>query len=197
MTAEQSFADLMGRLRAGDAGAAAELFQRYAHRLVGLARGRLDRLTRRLVDPEDVLQSVFRSFFERHAAGQFDLADWDGLWAMLVVLTLRKCGRQVRRFRAARRDLRREAGPDRAEVADWEALADGPTPAEAAALCDLLGELRQRCGADDWPLVALSLQGLSQAEVGAQAGCTERTVRRVLARTRLRLKRLLGEGEGD
>jgi RNA polymerase sigma-70 factor (ECF subfamily) len=197
MTAEHSFADLMNRLRAGNPEAAAELFQRYGHRLVGLAQGHLDRLTRRLVDPEDVLQSVFRSFFARHAAGQFDLADWDGLWAMLVVLTLRKCGRQMRRFRAARRDLRRETGPDRAEVADWEALADGPSPAEAVALCDLLGQLRERCGTDDWPLVALSLQGFSQAEIGSRAGCTERTVRRVLARARLRLQRLLDEGEGD
>ncbi len=195
MTAQPSFADLMDRLRAGDAQAAAQLFERFSHRLVALAQGHLDERTRRLVDPEDVLQSVFRSFFLRHAEGQFELAGWDGLWAMLVVLTLRKCGRKVRYFRAARRDLRREEAP-RIESPEWEALAEGPTPAEAAALCDLLDQLRQRSGADDWPLVALSLQGHTHAEIAAQVGCTERTVRRVVARTRQRVERLLGDAEG-
>ena len=195
MTAEPSFADLMDRLRAGDPEAASQLFDRFAHRLVALAQGRLDPRTRRLVDPEDVLQSVFRSFFLRHAEGQFSLANWDGLWAMLVVLTLRKCGRQVRHFRAARRDVRREELPRAEDEAEWEALADGPTPAEAAVLCDMLDQLRQRCGADDWPIVALSLQGHTHAEIGTQVGCTERTVRRVIARARQRVERLYGDAE--
>lgn len=195
MTAEPSFTDLMGRLRAGEPAAAEQLFHRFAHRLVGLAQGHLDARTRRLVDPEDVLQSVFRSFFLRHADGQFTLNDWDGLWAMLVVITLRKCGRRVNHFRAARRDLRREVAPPRDEAeAEWQALAEGPTPGEAAALCDLLDQLRARSG-EDWPMLALSLQGHTQAEISATAGCTERTVRRVLARARQRLQKLLGAEE--
>lgn len=189
MTAESSFTNLMGRLQAGDADAAGLVFERFAHRLLALARGHLDGRTRRLVDPEDVLQSVFRSFFARHADGQFELIDWNGLWAMLVVLTLRKCGRKVRHLRAARRDVRRE------DAAEWESLADGPTPDEAAALCDLLDALRQRCGAEDWPLVALCLHGHTHAEVADRAGCTERTVRRVVARARQRLQRLCGDAE--
>jgi RNA polymerase sigma-70 factor (ECF subfamily) len=195
MSPESSFADLMARLRAGDATAAAQFFERFAHRLVALAQGHLDGLTRRLVDPEDVLQSVLRSFFVRHAGGQFELADWDGLWAMLVVMTLRKCGRQVHRFRAARRDVRREVTlpVGRDELVEWEALADGPTPAEAATLCDLIEQLRRSSGPDDWPVVALCLQGHTHLEVANQVGCTERTVRRVAARTRQRLQRLCGE----
>src|SRR5262249_34684614 len=148
------------------------------HRLVALAQGHLDGTTRRLVDPEDVLQSVLRSFFVRHAGGQFQLADWDGLWAMLVVMTLRKCGRQVHRLRAARRDVRREVAlpVGRDGLREWEARAAGPTPAEAAALCDLIDHLRHASGPDDWPIVALCLQGHTHAEVAAQVGCTERTV---------------------
>src|SRR5690242_9456367 len=61
VASEPSFADLMARLRAGDDAAAAALFQRFATRLIALARGRLDGLVRRKVDPEDVVQSVFRS----------------------------------------------------------------------------------------------------------------------------------------
>ena len=70
MPQSESFDDVMGRLRAGDQSAAAtEIFQRFARRLIGLARTRLDDRVRSKVDAEDVLQSVFRSFFVRQAVG--------------------------------------------------------------------------------------------------------------------------------
>jgi hypothetical protein len=31
-----------------------------------------------------VLQSVYRSFFLRHAEGEFAFTGWDGLWALLI-----------------------------------------------------------------------------------------------------------------
>jgi DNA-directed RNA polymerase specialized sigma24 family protein len=49
-----------------DEQAARENFDRFARRLIGLARTRLDRRIRQKIDPEDVVQSVFRSFFTRH-----------------------------------------------------------------------------------------------------------------------------------
>ena len=42
-----------------------------------MARLRLDSRIRQKVDPEDVLQSVYKSFFLRCGAGQFDLSGWD------------------------------------------------------------------------------------------------------------------------
>ena len=37
----------------------------------------------------------------------FELSGWDGLWSLLTLITLRKCGHQTRHFRAACRDVRR------------------------------------------------------------------------------------------
>ena len=59
----------MERLRAGDDEAAREVFDRFARRLVGLARRRFDRRLAHRVDPEDVVQSAFKSFFVRHREG--------------------------------------------------------------------------------------------------------------------------------
>src|SRR5262245_42851991 len=134
MSAHRSFDDVMARLRAGDPGAATLVFERFAQRLMGLARARLDGPTRRKVDPEDVLQSVFRSFFLRHAAGQFQFEGWDGLWGMLVLLTVRKCGRTAEKFRRGRRNVQREVAlnGDADGAPSWEALAREPTPEEAA-----------------------------------------------------------------
>ena len=187
MAPAQSFDDLMVRLRAGDPEAAARVFERFAHRLIGLARARWAGRSGKL-DPEDVLQSVFRSFFARHAGGQFHFDGWEGLWAMLVLLTVRKCGRQARHLRAACRDLRREAADN--DDLDWEGLAREPSPEEAAALSDLLAELLHRSPESEWPILSLSLQGYTQSEISARVGCTERTVRRVLTRMRDRLQRL-------
>src|SRR5437870_434016 len=98
MPPDPDFRQIMERLGRGDPEAAREVFRRFARRLVGLARQRLDARLRQKLDPEDVVQSVFRSFFSRQAGGQFDLDDWDGVWALLTLITLRKCGHRVEHF---------------------------------------------------------------------------------------------------
>src|ERR1700722_4305434 len=65
MAADDSFGLLMGGLQGGDAEAAGALFHRFAQRLIALARQRLEPRLRSKVDPEDILQSVFKSFFRR------------------------------------------------------------------------------------------------------------------------------------
>jgi len=101
---------------------------------VRLAATRLPRVLAAKVDPEDVVQLVFRSFFARYADARFTLEGWDNLWTVLTVLTVRKCGHRLRHFRADRRDVQCESPP----VADpgtsekgWEAAAPEPTPSEA------------------------------------------------------------------
>src|SRR5437773_8401023 len=100
MAASDSFGDLMARLTAGDDAAATVLFRRYAQRLIALARHRLDAALPHKEDAEDVVQSVFRSFFTRHRGGQILLADWDSLWSLLTLITVRKCVNRIQYFRA-------------------------------------------------------------------------------------------------
>src|SRR5262245_38849503 len=68
---------LMQLLGAGDEEAARQVVDRYIDRLVALARQRLSQRLASRVDPEDVVQSVFRTFFVRVRAGQFHIADQD------------------------------------------------------------------------------------------------------------------------
>ena len=90
MGPHDSFLELAARLRAGDQGAAPTSS---AASPAGSSRWhcRTQRPSRRKLDPEDVVQSVYRSFFGRYQAGQFDLATWDALWSLLTVITVRKC----------------------------------------------------------------------------------------------------------
>src|SRR4051812_33906158 len=83
--------ELLARVRQGDQAAAAAVFDLYKRRLLGLARSHLDARLRGKVDPEDVVQSVFRSYFRRQTDGRFDVQDWDQLWSLLAMITVRKC----------------------------------------------------------------------------------------------------------
>src|SRR5262245_39777272 len=109
MAYDVTFASLMARLRSGEEAAAREVFERFAGRLVALSRGRFSHLLARKVDPEDVVQSAFKSFFVRHRAGKLDVGDCDGLWNVLTLITLRKCADRAEYFLADRRDASREA----------------------------------------------------------------------------------------
>ncbi len=193
MSESASFDDVVNRLRCGDEDAATEIFGRFSDRLINLARKRLDARMRRKVDPEDVIQSVFRSFFVRQDKGQFELGGWDSLWGLLVCITLRKCGRQVALLRAGRRDIGREmsaVASDQESRRQWEAIAREPTPDEVASLTETLEHLMGGLDEKQQQIVVLRLQGHTIPEIGQQVGRTERTVHRVLGRVRDAVDRL-------
>jgi RNA polymerase sigma-70 factor (ECF subfamily) len=198
MASDPSFADVMARLRAGQNDAATQVFNRFASRLLTLARKQLDPLVLQKVDPEDVVQSVFRSFFVHNISGRFgEFESWDNLWGMLVVLTQWKCGRRMDYFHAACRDVDREVSaevPARDEsYADLGVRDDEPTPAEAAMLTDTVERLMKCLEGSHREVLTLSLQGYAPAEISGQLGCTERTVYRVLERVKQWLEAMRGE----
>lgn len=196
MCPEPTFDVLMERLRRGDQRAAQQIFQRFAQRLIGLARSRLEPAMRGKVDPEDVMASVFKSFFLRHAEGQFEFDDWDGLWSLLTVITLRKCGHKVEHYRAACRDVLREVplvGPQDESGIAWEAVAREPAPSEAIMLTETLEQVLRGLDGSDREIVELGLQGYKASEISVRLGRAERSVYRLLERVKKRLQRLCTE----
>jgi RNA polymerase sigma-70 factor (ECF subfamily) len=201
MLADQSFKDVMARLRVGDNEAATRVFNRYASQLIELAQKKLHPKIRRKVDPEDVLQSVFRSFFTRQAAGKLDEPEtWDNLWGLLVFLTLRKCGRRIHYFHLACRDVDREVSDRAADQSgeNWEPSAEGPTPEEEAMLTEAIEQLMNRLEGRHREILSLRLQGYTPVEISVLVGCTERQVFRVLERVKgiLESMRLENENKG-
>jgi RNA polymerase sigma-70 factor (ECF subfamily) len=197
MADDDTFSRLMDRLRSGEDAAAREVFERFAGRLVALARGRLNRLLARKIDPEDVVQSAFKSFFVRHRAGTLDVSNRDGLWNMLTLITLRKCADRAKYFLAERRDAAREAtgldggnGPD----ASLLALDRQPRPEEAVILAETVEHLFRAVSTHERPILELSLQGYTAAEISVRLGRPERSVRRLREHIRKRLERLREAG---
>lgn len=190
-----SFPDLMARLQGGDQHAAFEVFHEYSRRLAGLARTRLQGAIAAKVDPDDILQSVFRSFFLRHRDGQFELDGWDALWSLLTVITLRKCGRQVDYFQAACRSLSREAQPpaqnDEETYASCQAIARDPTAEEAAQLAETVEAILADLTPRDRHIVEKTLAGETPASISIEVQCSERTVERVRAKLQTKLESMI------
>lgn len=191
--AEESFLDLKGRLLLRDDDAARDIFERYSSRLVALARSRLSPQLREKLDPEDVAQSVFKSFFTRQAEGQIELVNWDSLWGLLALLTIRKCARRAEYFQADRRNIQREASPSpnsEDNSMGWKIVSTEPTPEQAVVLSETIARLMEDLSEREREMLSQSLQGYTPDEVANAVGCSARTVRRLLQSIRDRLSEM-------
>jgi RNA polymerase sigma-70 factor (ECF subfamily) len=188
-----SFAEFLAKLQARDGDAARELFRRFTHQLIAVARTRFDGLLRDKVDPEDVVQSAFKSFFLRYGEGNLEVANWNGLWGLLTLITMRKCAERVAYHRAQCRDATRDTpqAPGTGVEAPWQAaVAREPTPLEAVELGETLERLFRELDEHERPILELSLQGYTTQEISAKLGRVERTVRRLRERIRTRLEQM-------
>jgi RNA polymerase sigma factor (sigma-70 family) len=183
--------NLMARWRQGDQQAADALFVRYATRLIALARSRLSsRLAQRL-DPEDVVQSVYQSFFVGARNGKFELHGPGDLWRLLVALTVNKLQHQVERHTADKRSVELErnfGGEDSLCGLQPQLFAREPTPEEAAALTDEVEQLMRKLEPLERQMLELRLQGCNLEEIACATQLSERTVCRVLDRVKLLLQ---------
>ena len=101
---------LVSDFKAGSEAAAQELFDRYCERLMRLAKRRIGQRMISRVDPEDVLQSAFRTFFNRVRNDEFSFREETDLFKLLVRLTVHKTLRQIAFHRAAKRNPESEVG---------------------------------------------------------------------------------------
>jgi len=177
---------LLRRVQSGEAAAATELYSRYAARLRGLARTWIGGDLQPRFDADDVLQSVFRTFFRRAAAGQYHVPKGEELWGLLLVIALNKLRGLAAHHRAAKRSVRSTAAYELAEQ-----RAD-PTEAEAGQILRMLvAELLEELPPASARLVELRITGHSVDEIVAATQRSKRTVERVLQTFRARLQELI------
>jgi hypothetical protein len=171
-----------------------QLWQRYFHRLVGLARQKLADSPRRVADEEDVALSAFASFCEGAEQGRFpELTDRDGLWRLLVVITARKAG-HLRRDQAC---LKRGGGLDEAgqnSERGWlgEILSREPDPAFATMAADEHRRLMEALPEELRTVALMRMQGHGVAEIAARLRYVERSIKRKLQLIRELWERELG-----
>jgi RNA polymerase sigma factor (sigma-70 family) len=193
MFEQDTFADFLRRLRAGDEQAAADLVRRYEGVIRREARLQMtDPRLCRLLDSIDISQSVLASFFARAAAGQYELDRPEDLMRLLVRMAHNKVASQARRQKARPADRRRTDG-----TALETTVTPGADPVRLAAGRDLLAEVRRRLSVQERQIADLRFQGRSWPEVAAELGGTPDSWRMQMGRALDRVTLELGLEEED
>ncbi len=177
MSDEESVRELLQRWESGDEAAAEAIFRLYSQRLCALAATQIGERLARRVGPEDIAQSVLRTFFRRTRDGQFTIDHSRSLWRLLVMITINK----VRRHGAARRNVNAEVYLDEGDVQP-QSIAHRPTPLEAAILGDEFEQVLAGLEGEEPEILRLRLDGYSAPEIANRLDCSRWTVRRVLNR---------------
>jgi DNA-directed RNA polymerase specialized sigma24 family protein len=188
MVPDESVTHWLGLLKAGDREAVLPLWQRYFRLLVGRARSALRGSSRRVADEEDVALSAFDSFCRGAEQGRFPrLDDRDDLWRLLLMLTARKAGHQIRAELAARRGGGKvvpETDVDQDESEDEllaRVMGSEPTPELAAQMTEEYRRLLERLGDDELRSIAIwQMEGYTVDEIASRLGRSARTVARKL-----------------
>ncbi|HKB40937.1 MAG TPA: ECF-type sigma factor [Gemmataceae bacterium] len=192
MSSTGSVTTWVEQLRAGNRAAAQQLWERYFSRLVSLARRKLRGLRRCAADEEDVALSAFDSFYRGAEQGRFpQLDDRDDLWALLVVITVRKAIDLRQRETSQKAGGGKVAGesaldgllgPEEGGAGIERVVGAEPTPELAAQAADEVQRLLGMLPKEEVRAVALlKLEGYTNAEIAERRGCAEVTVERRLA----------------
>ena len=131
------------------------------------------------IDPADVTQSAWNSFFLAAGAGRLSITRPGEAWRVLAKIVVRKAGRLARRHGAAKRDAGRETCPERFDPAG--------TPATASALLsgrEELSGLLAELPAASRDAARLLAGGWDVNAAAEHTGRTPRSVRRDAAKLR-------------
>ena len=174
---------IVQRYQDGDKDAATEVYERYVSRLIGLARSRLSSKLGQRVDAEDVVQSVFRSFFRGTDEGRFTFEENADLWRLISSLTINKILRKAEHHTRQKRSIYNEVSicEDNVSVTvPIEFIADTPAPETALALIEEVESFTDGLKDRHREIFELRMQGLTPEQIAERIGRSTRTVRRGL-----------------
>lgn len=162
-----------------------EAVDRFSERLLQFAQSRLPEPLKRRVDAEDVVQSVFRSFFARHQNGQFQFTDASDVWRLLAAMTWRKLMRTIRHHSQQQRDFHRETpGGSLASQGSIPGHDPEPSPSSVAMMMEFLAGIMEQLPEPHQKILELRLENHSIEEIAERMQISMRTVNRTLKTVR-------------
>ncbi len=172
--------DWLDRVLSASPGSQREVVERYTYRLLALARKQLPARVRTRLDAEDVVQSVYRTFFRRLNEGEFAFDDSHDLWQLLAAITFRKARNAVKFHHRQRRDVRRDQPLQPPGADSREAELPDPGDTDLDFLVASLEELLAGLPESHREIVVARLEGQTLEEIARRVRRTRQTVARVL-----------------
>jgi RNA polymerase sigma factor (sigma-70 family) len=167
--------DAVRRLNDGDLTAAEEIFRIYEPYLRMVVRRKLSQELRVKFDSVDIVQSAWADLWNGFRTARWKFPDPVRLRGFLVKATLNRLIDHIRQHRQA---MRHERGMQPGNI-ELVAVASG-RPSETIQMHELWDQLLAACPAGHHELLRLKQQGLSSAEIAAQVGLHESSVRRII-----------------
>jgi RNA polymerase sigma-70 factor (ECF subfamily) len=164
---------------------------RYAERLRALAAGQVAPDLAPRLDPDDIVQSVFRTFFRRAAQGQYDVPEGEDLWKLFMIIALHKIRSAGTFHRAAKRDVR-ATGASLSDARIEPHLA-APDELALATLHMVIDELLSGLPPSMRTIVELRIEGHGMQEIVRRTQRSLRSVERALHEFRAGLGPLIRE----
>ncbi|MEL7497768.1 MAG: ECF-type sigma factor [Planctomycetota bacterium] len=201
MSKSQNVSHWIHLIKDGDSDAANRIWKFYFDRLVRAVRNRLYGQNRAVSDEEDIVLSVFDSFYAAAEKGRFpDLADRDDLWRLLLTMSARKVVDKRRHDQRQRRGGNVAVlplGGDEDSVI-VEAIGSEPSPEMILMMQESVEQLFSHLGVGQLQeLAGAKLEGYSNAEIAQKFGCSERTIERRLHLIREKLQQELIANNDD
>jgi len=184
---EETDRQLVARLRDGDESAASDLYRRYSGRLLGLADRQMSAGIRRTHEPDDIVQSAFRSLFRGVSAGSYDAPEGYSLWSLLAVIAIHKVRRKASRDRSVKATSFIQ--PD-GESSSSQQVPDAISEQQFESSMNEAIEFLQP---QEKEIVGLRVQGFTVEEISNRVGRSCRTVERTLQRIREKLSEKLAD----
>ena len=193
-SASPSFQRLLSRIGRNDGQAVADMVvERFAGRLAGLAARKMSQRLQQRVGPEDIVQSVFATFFRQHNGGHLEVRDWESLWGLLARIAVWRICRHAEHNTAARRSQDREVP---AELA-FEELQREPSPADVLVAEEMHRQLMSRLAEKYRPIAQQIFDGVTHEEIARAQSTSLSTVERVHRRARECLAEMLTKEEAE
>jgi RNA polymerase sigma-70 factor (ECF subfamily) len=180
---------LVEQCRQGSQEAATQLYRRYVNRLRALAEAKCSAALSRRVDADDIVQSVFRTFFRGLKQGFYDIPEGEDLWKLFLVISLNKIRTKGAFHTAAKRDVRlteRVSANDSCMAQDHF---------NEVFLQMVMREAMDQLGPRQREMLELRLHGYNVDEIAVKTGRSKRTVERILQEVLNNLRDLLSQDQ--
>ncbi len=179
---------LVQAYRDGNEDAASQLHARYCRRLLSLARTCSSAELARRVDPEEIVQSVFRTFFRRVVENDYQVPEGFELWGLLLVIAMNKVREKGSYHRAAKRDVRKTVQVEGFETFVRARTGSVDVESDVSLLIRDAMELMPEAHR---AVIGLRIEGYEVAEIADRMQRSKRSVERLLQDARRRLRSLL------
>ena len=187
---DSNFAGLIRRIESGSDDAAQQLIDRYGASLRRLARIRLHgNEIRRVVDSQDIYQSVMAVFFQRVRAGDLQLNSSDDLLRLIATMIRNRVTDKVRRLHAQRRDLRRNISMQQESIM---VVDSDDSPRTMVSRKELMDRFRSLLSDEERVLLDERAQGYEWNEIAERHSATPDKLRKQLKRAMDKVTRILG-----